>query len=108
MRMEIRDGGMSEQDYLFPLLYDADSQMADWWAIRSFAHLQQRIEALNWLSKHHVGAWITYVVMHDFLDVKVVQHLHRKKENRKTMQHRICEFFYKSGNSSNISTVPME
>jgi hypothetical protein len=93
-------------DYLFPLLCDSDSQTADWWAIQSFAHLQRRIEAMNWLSKDDIGHWITYVVMHDFLDIKVIQHLHSRKTSNTDIQRRIAAFFYKNDQQTQISTIP--
>ena len=92
-------------DYLFPLLCDSDSQTADWWTIRSFSHLQQRIEAMNWLSKYDFGHWVVYVVMNDFLDVKVIQHLHSQKESRKDIQRRIAAFFHASSDKTKISTI---
>jgi hypothetical protein len=97
-----------EVDYLFPLLCDSGSQTADWWAIRSFAHLAQRVEAINWLSKYDAGHWVTYVVMHDFLDIKVIQHLHNQKLSHADIQRRIAAFFYKNDKQSSISTIPCE
>jgi len=96
------------EDYLFPLLCDPDSQTADWWAIRSFAHLEQRVEAINWLSKYDVGHWVTYVVMHDFLEIKVIQHLHSQKMSHADIQRRIAAFFFKNDQQAPISTITCE
>jgi hypothetical protein len=95
-------------DYLFPLLCDDDSQTADWWTIRSFSHLLERVEAMNWLSRHNAGQWVVYVVMHDFLDVKVIQHLYDQKASHADIHRRIAKFFFCNVNKAHISTIPLE
>ena len=95
-------------DHLFPLLCDSDSQMVDWWTIRSFAHLNQRIEAMKWLSSHDAGQWIIYVVMHDFLEIKVIQHLHDQKVPQADIHRRVAQFFSKNVNKTQISTISLQ
>jgi len=95
------------EDFLFPFLHDPSSQTADWWTVRSFTHLEQRIEAMNWLSKHKVGHWVTYVVMNDFLDVNVVQYLHSRNISNKDIQNRIATFFF-GAKKPKISTISLK
>ena len=94
------------EDYLFPLLCDSGSQTADWWAIRSFSHLEQRINTMNWLSKYNAGHWVSYVVMNDFLDIKVIQHLYSRNVSHADIQRRIIAFFFKNDPRTSISTIP--
>ena len=98
------------EDFLFPLLHDTDTQTMDWWSIRSFTHLRQRTEAMLWLTEHGIGVnhWITYVVMHDFLDIKVIQHLYKKKISLVDMQSRIVTFFFQTPKKIKISTIPLK
>jgi hypothetical protein len=95
------------EDYLFPMLFDDDSQTIDWWAIRSLSHLAQRTEAMHWLAHHNICHWVTYVVMHDFLDVKVIQQLHKRKISPADIRRKIIDFFFCNDKQSQISTIPL-
>lgn len=83
-----------QQDYLFPFLQDSDYQTTDWFAIRTRKHYEQVVESMHWLSSQKVGKWLVYIVMQDFIDVSIIQHLHQAKLPFNKIQIKLAAFFF--------------
>ncbi|MDR2170587.1 MAG: hypothetical protein LBP59_10630 [Planctomycetaceae bacterium] len=91
----------NKDNSLFPFLSQQESgESFDLWAITTDQVYQQRVDKIRWLSLKHIGHWLTYVVMYDYLHVAVVQYWLASGYSAAEIRRRVYKFFYKKHKSN--------
>jgi hypothetical protein len=84
-----------EENVLFPFLANlAEDEEFDLWGIPSTHRYRERLAMMKWLSIMKVGHWLVYVVMQDFLCIRVLQYWHSMGETWQEIRQRVFRFFY--------------
>jgi hypothetical protein len=89
-----------DEGVLFPFLTGDQSESDGWWSPLSVDQYAERVARRRWLSQHKVGRWLSYIVMYDFIEIKILKFWITKEPLNQTKK-RVYRFFY-SENNRNI------
>lgn len=81
---------------IFPFLRGdvLESEPDDFWSPISMAEYEERLLRMRWLTQHKAGRWLSYIIMYDYIHLKVIQYWYDKNEPMHAIKRRVYRFFF--------------